>query len=104
MPMYKDEDEKLCLVYLTAVIKQKVVWKQSICQEHGDISCKDCLCVKHKMPREKNEKVKWQQVFHQIDLPKEVYTYFIDGRPTAQNPTPSLELICLQVDCIASEL
>ncbi|XP_048753449.2 uncharacterized protein LOC125664649 [Ostrea edulis] len=40
-------------------------------------------------------KLKWQRALHRHDLPKNVLvcsTHFVDGRPTARNPTPSLNL------------
>lgn len=98
--MYQGGGGESCAVFRCTNNRKKLyTWKQSICQEHKSIFHKDCPCVVpfslHKIPKEENERLKWQRALHRNDLPKNVFvcsTHFIDGRPTARNPTPTLNL------------
>ncbi|XP_062609298.1 uncharacterized protein LOC134271054 [Saccostrea cucullata] len=98
--MYKDGGGESCAVFNCFNNRKKIyLWKQSICKNHGDILHKDCPCIVpyslHKMPKAEPEKLQWQRALHRNDLPKNVFvcsTHFIDGRPTARNPIPSLNL------------
>ncbi|XP_062616009.1 uncharacterized protein LOC134277703 [Saccostrea cucullata] len=98
--MYKDGGGESCAVFNCFNNRKKIyLWKQSICKVHGDILHKDCPCIVpyslHKMPKAEPEKLQWQRALHRNDLPKNVFvcsTHFIDGRPTARNPIPSLNL------------